>query len=278
MRNELRDVLIAAIPEVGENIHEPTAVGPKLALPYLILREAIQDPGESYSNFTTMYEVWPSVKRTTFAKVDDLANKVIEALNQKRFDVEGIPHYIEYKGTTGEDTVLEEWDLITRGLKFQIFNLAWLVSIPFDPDPVSTMDKWTNQHFSDLETDPITWQPQNGKPALYWRIASITDTELMPWGAWLTVKIQGHLIALTDQERTHWVQKVCYQLGVDKRVIMDDRSPLMFLSFNGEPSDDPFRTGQIQLHAQFGVLGSVPDAPLLIHPKFDTIKGGEGNG
>ena len=229
----------------------------------MILREAIQDAGESFSNFTTMYEVWPSVKRTTFSKVDTLAKQVIDTLNRKRFEIGGVPHYIEYTGTTGEDVVHEEWNLITRGLRFQVYSLAWLVRSLLEPDPVKGMEAWTNKRFSNIQTSPGNWNPQDDSPALYWRLTNITSVQPMSWGTWIDANLAGHLINPDTATRNRWLEMVVQQLARDAKTILSDGSKMIFQSVSADSEQNPFSSGQISLSVRFGILNATIDYERL---------------
>lgn len=275
MRDELREILVANVPTVKGEVWEPSAAGPELPKPHLVLREGVQNTGEPYADFTTLYEVWPYVKRTTFQRVDELSKEVIAALHRKRFDAKGIPHYIEYVGTVSEDIVDEEWDALTRGLRFQVFSLAWLLHTPTEPDPVEGMKRWTERVFPNLQTNPLHWKPTDDKPALYWRQASIQSVETMNWGSWIVAKLHGHIISPDVSIRKQWTENVVRQLALDKRTSLSDKSKMMFLNVSADSGYDPFSVGQIQLEVRFGILRSREKYPRLRHAYFDEKRGGE---
>ncbi|GKV54240.1 hypothetical protein NCCP2222_01870 [Sporosarcina sp. NCCP-2222] len=275
MRDELRTILVANVPSVNGEVWEPSAAGPDMPKPSLVLREGSQDTGEAYSNFTSMYEVWPFVKRTTFKQVDAISKEVVSALHQKRFDVAGVPHYAEYIGTASEDTVDEDWDALTRGLRFQIYSLAWLLHQPIEPDPVSALQAWSTKRFPMMQLDPLLWSPSDTTPALYWRIDSTTKVEPMNWGAWVTMQLNGHVITPDASIRRHYVDRIVRQLAIDHVTRMSDHSKMRFLEVSADDGYDPFRDGQIKLTVKFGVLREPEVYPFLKHAYFDSERGGE---
>ncbi|MHC8516990.1 hypothetical protein [Sporosarcina sp. ITBMC105] len=274
MREELRNILVAQVLSVNGEVWEPSAAGPQLPKPSLILREGSQDTGEQYANYTAVYEVWPYVKRTTFKRVDAVSKEVIAALHQKRIDVVGIPHYIEYIGTASEDIVDDEWDALTRGLRFQIYSLAWLTHQAIEPDPVSALQAWSINRFPELQLNPLLWKPSDATPALYWRVESVTRVEPMNWGAWITAQVNGHVIAPNASVRRKYVDKATRQLAIDHSVRMSDKSKMRFISISADDGYDPFRDGQIKLTVKFGVLKDKGVYPTLKHAYFDEKKGG----
>jgi len=275
MRDELRDLLVTLVPSVNGEVWEPSAAGPDLPKPSLILREGSQNVGEAYADFSSLYEVWPYVRRTTFKQVDAVSKEVIAALDKKRFDVGGVPHYIQYAGTASEDIVDEEWNALTRGLRFQIYSLAWLVHQPVDPDPVQAMQMWSAKRFPSLQLDPSLWQPEDATPALYWRIEATTGVEPMNWGAWVTMQLNGHAISPEPSVRRQFVDQITRRLAVDANTRMADNSKMRFTHVTADDGYNPFSQGQIKLTVKFGVLKEPDIHPFLKHAYFDSERGGE---
>lgn len=273
MRNAIRQLLIDDISTI-KGIWEPSAAGPNLEKPYLVIREGVQSESDPYKDFTTVYEVWPYTKRTTFKNVDDLSKEVISTLNRIRFDVNDVPHYIEYTGSITDDIVDDEWDALTRGLRFRVFSLAWLLHTPIDPDPVEAMKDWTESHFNETQTNPLNWNPTDEKPALYWRVASITSVEPMSWGAWINATLRGHLIATSIDRRGKWLDLVVRQLALDARTRLSDNSKMTFQSVSADGSYDPFGEGQIMLNVRFGILQPDLDLGQIKQTVIDNEFGG----
>ncbi|HBZ09120.1 MAG TPA: hypothetical protein DEO65_04420 [Bacillus bacterium] len=274
MRDELREILVANVLTVKGEVWEPSAAGPELPKPHLVLREGVQNTGEPYADFTTFYEVWPYVKRTSFRRVDDLSQEVISALHRKRFDVKAVPHYIEYIGTASEDIVDKEWDALTRGLRFQVFSLAWLLHKAVEPDPVDGMKKWTERIFPNLQTNPVAWSPSDDTPALYWRQASLQGTEPTNWGAWITARLRGHIIAPEVAVRKEWTELVTRKLALDAKTYLSDNSKMRFLHVSADSGYDPFQQGQIQLDVRYGILKEKIPYEKINRVEADPAHGG----
>lgn len=274
MRVAIRNLLID-IPSINNRVYEPSAAGPALEKPYLILREGVQSASDPYKDFTTVYEVWPYIKRTTFKNVDNLSRDVISTLHRKRFDIKSVPYYIEYTGTISEDVVDDEWDALTRGLGFQVFSLAWLLHTEIEPDPVEAMKEWTEYHFKGMHTNPTNWNPADETPALYWRVSNIRNTEVTNWGAWLLATLRGHLISPSIDERGKWLDLVVRQLAIDAQTTMSDDSRMIFQGVSADGSYDPFGQGQIQLNVRFGILKDKNKYPHIKNAYFDSKRGGE---
>ena len=272
MREAIKQLLVAHVPTVNGHVWEPTAAGPQLEMPYLVLRAGKQENDE-YEAHAAFYEVWPYVRRRTFQEVDQISKEVIAALHQKSFAYEGVPYYIEYVDTVSDDMVDEDWDVLTRGLRFQIFSLAWLLHTPIEPDPVEAMKRWTTARFPHIHTDPLAL-PTTDHPSLFWRQTMITSVEEMHWGAWLTAKMHGHLLVRDASTRRQWVEKIARQLALDTGTSLSDKSKLTFLTVSANHDQDPFKAGQIELEVRYGILHGKAVHEKLNRLEVDPKRGG----
>ncbi len=256
MREAIRQLLVNNIPEIRGRVYEPHVAGLNTPKPYLVLREGIQDPEADWAAFSTIVEVWPYVKRTTFQQVDSLANAIINALHRGRFSHAGEEYLVDYMGSAGPDFVDEEWDAITRGLGFRVFALGWLNGLTHAPDPVAALQKWTKDTWPEVHTDPATWSPADITPGIYWRMIRLIPTEITAAVNWIEAQINGHILAPSAAIRLNWVRKVTEELTKQRGFKMSDGGPLELLRVMADSEADPMRRGQIQLTARFGVLQS----------------------
>lgn len=150
-----------------------------------------------------------------------------------------------------------------RGLEVTYDLIAWPAATTYDPDPVAALRDWTRQQWAALQVDPDTWAPTDAAPALYWRLAAVTDVERLVWGAWLTVQLRAHVLARSPGVRLEWVRRVTEGLALAREVTLADGSPLIITRVAADSSQDPYRTGQVTLTARFGVLLSAPADPIL---------------
>jgi hypothetical protein len=254
MRTAIRQLLIDNIPQIESRVYEPHAAGLNTPKPYLVLREGVQDPEADWAAFSTVIEVWPYVKRTTFQQVDSLANAIINTLHRARFSHVGDEYLIDYLGSAGQDYVDEEWDAITRGLRFRVFALGWLNGLTYAPDLVSALQNWTKETWPEAHTDPTTWSPADVTPGIYWRIVRLVPVEITAAVNWLEAQLNGHILVPNAAIRLAWVRKVTEGLTKQRRLKMSDGGPLELLRVVADSEADPMRRGQIQLTARFGVL------------------------
>lgn len=263
MRTAIRQLLVDNVKAVDGRVYEPHAAGLNTPKPYLVLREGVQDPEADWAAFSTIVEVWPYVKRTTFQQVDSLANAVINTLHRARFSHAGEEYLVDYMGSAGQDFVDTEWDAITRGLRFRVFALGWLNGLTYAPDPVAALQDWTKKAWPEAHTDPATWSPGDTAPGIYWRLVRLTPTEITAAVNWMEVQINGHILAPSAAVRLSWVRKVTEGLSMQRRFKMSDGGPLELLRVVADSEADPMRRGQIQLVARYGVLQTKEDAPVL---------------
>jgi len=254
MRTAIRQLLIDNIPQIESRVYEPHAAGLNTPKPYLVLREGVQDPEADWAAFSTIVEVWPYVKRTTFQQVDALANAIIDTLHRARFSHAGEEYLVDYLGSAGQDYVDEEWDAITRGLRFRVFALGWLNGLTYDPDPVAALQNWTAETWPEVQTNPATWTPADITPGIYWRMVRLTTTEITAAVNWMEAQINGHILAPSAAARLVWVRKVTEGLAKQRRLKMSDGGPLELLRVTADSEADPMRRGQVILTARFGVL------------------------
>lgn len=263
MRGAIRQILVDNVLLAGRRVFEPHAAGAATQKPYLVLKEGVQDPEADWAAFSTIIEVWPYVARTTFQQVDVLAGQVIDALHRTRFSEAGEQYLIDYLGTAGQDFVDEEWDAITRGLRFRVFALGWLNGLTYDPDPVAALQSWTKAAWPEAHTDPATWTPADATPGIYWRLVRVVTVQSTAAVNWLEAHLAGHVLALSAAVRLAWVRNLTEGLTKQRRLRMSDGGPLELLKVIADSEADPMRRGQIRLISRYGVLQPVAEAEIL---------------
>jgi hypothetical protein len=263
MRATIRQLLIDGVSQVQGRVYEPQAAGVNTQKPFLVLREGAQDPEADWAAFSTIVEVWPYVNRTTFEQVDAIANAVINVLHRARFSEAGEQYLADYIGTTGQDFVDEEWDAITRGLRFRVFALGWLNGLTYDPDPVAVLQSWAKTAWPEVHTDPASWSPADTAPGIYWRLVRIAPVQITAAVNWLEAQLAGHILAPSAAVRLTWIRKLTEGLAKQRRLTMSDGGPLELLKITADSEADPMRRGQVQLTARFGVLQPIAQAEVL---------------
>jgi len=216
-----------------------------------------------WAAFSTIVEVWPYNARTSFQQVDRLANAIINTLHRARFSHAGEEYLVDYLGSVGQDYVDEEWDAITRGLRFRVFALGWLNGLTYDPDPVKALQNWTKATWPEAHTDPGAWAPADMAPGIYWRMVRLIPTEVTAAVNWMEAQINGHILTPSAAVRLNWVRKVTEGIAKQRVLKMDDGGPLELRRVAADSEADPMRRGQIQLTARFGILQPIAQHEML---------------
>ena len=263
MRATIRQLLVNGVTQVQGRVYEPHAAVATTPKPYLVLKVGVQDAEVDWADFSTVIEVWPYASRTTFQQVDAIANAVINTLHRARFSEAGEQYLVDYIGTTGQDFVDEDWDAITRGLRFRVFALGWLDGLTFEPDPVTALRNWTITTFPEVHTDPATWSPTDTAPGIYWRLVRIAPVQITAAVNWLEAQIAGHILAPSAAVRLTWVRKLTESLAKQRRLTMLDGGPLELIKITADSEADHMRRGQVQVTARFGVLQPAAQAEVL---------------
>lgn len=164
-----------------------------------------------------------------------------------------------------------------RGVEVVYDLIAWPSGLTYEPDPVAALRTWAQVHSVQLQVDPQTWSPADATPALYWRLAGIEGVAPTQWGAWVTCRLAGHILAPSPGVRLEWTRRVVEALALTRRVTMSDGSPLIIQSIGANSDADTLRVGQIRLTARFGVLGPAPTDPTIQHAHITGAAEGEVN-
>jgi hypothetical protein len=262
MRKEIRQKLIDDIPDIQGRVFEPHAAGAKTPKPYLVILQGNESEINSWNGGQTNIEIWPYQSRTTFQNVDELTKKIVAALDKKLITTAaGDAFTCIYTGSSGEDVVDEEWDAITRPLKFIVLTIS--NQLTTDPDPIAGMNQWILQAFPELQIDPLTWTLTDTTPAIYWRFASMRVIEQWSVVSWIEATIMGHILAPTPKGRLLWTKKITDRLAVDRETFLADASPLFFMSIAADSQADYLKDGQIKLTLKYGILLPAPvEEPL----------------
>lgn len=205
MRAAIRQKLINDIPDIQGRCYEPQAATKDTQKPYLVLLQGVDAEDSLWTGFRRIIEVWPYVSRTTFQKVDDLASKVIASLDKQLItDAQtGEVFSCQYLGTVGQDYVDEDWDAITRGLRFAVLALQpTSVSETVTDDPwLEALAKWTEAILgTDWTIYKNIWPLGYKRPAVLWRISGIETSENSRAMFELRKKIIGHVLGRTTNE------------------------------------------------------------------------------
>ncbi len=270
MRMAIRQQLINQVPDVQGRVYEPHAAGATTQKPYLILRQGVDTEESPWAGFRRIIEVWPYVARTTFQKVDDLAVKVVTALDKQLLTdtSTGEVFTCQYLGTVGQDYVDEEWDAITRGLRFAVLALQ-PVAVP----ETTANDSWLEALASWTETILGTawtvyrnfWPMGYKRPAVLWRLTGVEVHEKARAMFEVRKKLIGHILGSTPNEQVTGALTVVQELGNAIKLPLDTANK-RYLTVNNPAVDyraEALTAGQVSVTLSRLTNRPAEEAPLM---------------
>ena len=270
MRLAIRQKLIESIPELGGRVYEPHVAGAKTQKPYAVIRQGVETEETPWSGFRRIIEEWPYVSRTSFKAVDALADKIKATLDKQLLTDTSTGEVFSclYLGTAGHDFVDEEWDAITRGLRFAVVALQ----------PVNVPETVPNDHWLEalaLWTEGILgqdWTVYRGlwplgyvRPAVMWRIAATEVNTLMASMFEVRKRFVGHVIGRTPNEQNDGVLKIVEALGSAIKVPLNqaDRRYMTVIDPRADLQSNAITGGQITVTLQRKTTRPTEEAPLI---------------
>ncbi|MCD9025751.1 hypothetical protein K7P76_28585 [Cohnella sp. NL03-T5] len=271
MREGIRQRLIAEVSAIGDRVFEPHAADAKTAKPYAVIVQGSDSEDSDWSGFRRLVEIWPYVSWTNFTEVDALCKSIIDALaDQLITDPEtGEMFTCRYEGTLGDDTVDEDWQAITRGLRFSVLALQPTGNVGYEQpaDPwLAALAEWSHVILGSQWTIFHTaWPLGYARPAVLWRIAGVELREVSAAAVELRKRFVGHVIGTTQTEQnaaivlTTWKLKAAIKLPLD----VATRRYLTVIDPKADHQADGLRTGQITVTLSRKEARSMDAAPMM---------------
>lgn len=256
IRNKLTEQLAASI---GDRCLDPNAATKETSKPYLVLEQQPEETGTAWAGYRRLFTVWPALDRTNFDELDAFCAQVIDALHGELLTtLAGAKFTPLFMGETGEDTVVEPFNVITRGLNFAVLAVEAI------GEPAETFedDPWVTAiaAFTDTLLNPVApgaWQinksrwPQDyKKPAVLIRVDGLPITEPMGPGMYRVRKtLVCHALGTTNNEQTQAIGTIYNGLMNAVKVLFSqaDNRWLTVESAEANYGADAFRQGQLQV-------------------------------
>lgn len=171
MRAGIRKHLIDTVPEL-KNCYEPTVPNKDTPKPYGVILQGSDDDNGEIVGFKRTIEIWLYETRTTFKNLDSLVDKAIKALDMQVIeDIKTAETFTcIFDGTIGQDLIDEEWEAITRGLRFTVISLH-------DENEVN-VDTWLDalsDYTKEITNYPVylnNWKQNFEVPSILWRVSN----------------------------------------------------------------------------------------------------------
>ncbi|AGX44513.1 hypothetical protein [Clostridium saccharobutylicum] len=169
MRAGIRQYLIDKVLEFN-NCYEPNVATKDTIKPYAVIVQGSDEDNGSVVGFKRTIEIWVYENRTTFKNLDSLTEKVIKALDMQVIsDVKTNETFTcIYDGAIGKDVVDENWNIISRGVKFTVIALHEEDEINTDPwlDALRDYTKGITNNTVYLNN----WKKNLNVPSILWRV------------------------------------------------------------------------------------------------------------
>jgi len=264
------------VPEVGGRCYEPQVADANTQKPYLVLRQGVDTEDTPWTGFRRIVEVWPYVAQTTFQKVDELADEIIAALDKQILTdtSTGEVFTCQYLGTVGQDFVDEDWNAITRGLRFAVLALQSIaVSETVVNDPwVEALAVWTEEILGTAWTVYRNFWPLGyRRPGVMWRLTGIELREGSRDMFEVRKKFVGHVIGDTPNKEISGTLTIVQELHSAIKIPLDiaNRRYLTVHDPIGDYRSDALTAGQMSVTLSRFTNRPVEEAPLIteVHGK-----------
>ena len=252
-------------------MYEPHAAGKQTQKPYAVVRQGVETEETPWSGFRRIIEVWPYVSRTSFKNVDVLANQIATALDKQLLTdpATGEVFSCLYLGTAGPDFVDEEWDAITRGLRFAVVALQPVnvpETVPDDPW-LEALASWTEGIMGPGWTVYRgLWPLGYARPAVMWRIAATEVNPLIAATFEVRKRFVGHVIGRTPNEQADGVLRIVEQLGSAIKVSLNlaDRRYMTVIDQRADLQANAITGGQITVTLYRRTNRPTEEGPLIM--------------
>lgn len=140
-------------------------------------------------------------------------------------------------------------------------------------DPLALMNTWTKEKrpsakVINLDSLDSIWRPTDDMPAIYWRLASVSnDAQMMRYDTnmvtWMRAVMQCHVLAPSTGTRTNIIKGIAEALYQARQLPFPDKSPLLIQQIAGNTGASPLRVGQLTLNGTYGVLRKLEGTPII---------------
>ena len=269
MREAIRKQLMATLPDIQDRVYEPHAPNHKTAKPFLVLQLGTENKDVPWVNFQREIEIWPCVARTTFGNLDKLSKNIIKVLDKERLtSKDGKAFSLLYRGIISDDTVIEDWDVLTRCLRFSIVALQQVdETIPDDPWLIA-LKNWTTKELGKDWTIYLgSWPLDYVRPSILWRVSGY-DTENMGRAIYkINRQISGHILGRTPNEEAEATLYLLRRLEECIKIPLNEQRRT-YMTLKRPECDlraDPIQKGQLIFNLYRYTGRPKDEAPIMMH-------------
>jgi hypothetical protein len=264
MRDAIRRQLLDKIPEINDRCLEPHAADKDTKKPYIVVRFGAENEDTPWTGFRRIIEIWPNNSWTKFKSIDNLSEKIKAALHNQLLTTEsGEVFTCVYIGVVGNDAIDQDWDIITRGIRFAILALqpvGVVETLPNDPW-LESLSAWTKSLLGDdWHIYQNVWPVGYRRPSVLWRVSNVKVISRSAAFFEVQKQIIGHVQGLTPNEQYAVTLQIVQELGSAVKIIHDGVNK-RYLTISNPSADfkamDVLKNGQISL-----ALSSLTNKPV----------------
>ena len=224
MREEIREALIAGVPEVEGRVFEAHTASASTEKPYLIVKEVGRDDNTEWAGFRAGVEVWPYVEQSSYNEVDVLARKVNAALNMQLLVSAESDAVTCIADGMEADVIDEEWDALTRCVKFYVLALQPSdVPGPLENDPwIDALVEWTQ---GKLGADYVVYGGNLPvgyvRPSVLWRVDGIDIDDAGAAAFDVRKTVVAHVFGRNAVEEANIAAWIAEEMGAAFKIPID---------------------------------------------------------
>lgn len=158
-----------------------------------------------------------------------------------------------------------------RGITVTFDVWAFTRQQTHEPDPIRAINAWTKAQLPGamvigLDALPAQFVPSSLQPAIYYRLLNTGVDRQAGRITWLNAEIAGHVIIPATEQRLQVLRQIVERLATQKRIRMQDGSPVFIKTLSADSSNNHLAAGQLRIRVTFGILSSQVAEILLLRP------------
>ena len=220
IREAIRDRMLSSVPELTDVV-ETHIADESIALPFGVVQGGGERNSTDWRGFIQSYTIWIFVKRETYNALDELTDKVVEALKVPMVTSAGKSFVCEYDGRGPDGELIEEWDALCYNLDFSIYAATREDREPLEDDWLTALAQWTMAELGPEWSSYSGYLPDNyTRPAVLWDITNVNTTLKTSGIVELRKTFRGYVLADSKTQRLEAV------VGVVRGLRMAIKIPL----------------------------------------------------
>ncbi len=246
MRHGIRQKLLDTVKNL-KGCYEPSVPNKDTQKPYGVILQGSDDDNGEVVGFKRTIEIWLYEDKTTFKNLDKLVEEVIKALDMQVIEDLKTNETFTciFDGAIGQDLIDEEWQAITRGLRFTVISLH-------DENEINT-DKWLDalsDYTKDIIKLPIylnNWKQNFEVPSILWRVQNQEKERISNSLIKESKTLICHIASNNKNEINELLDNIEDNLISDLKILFDlaDRRYLTIESIEEDREADMLSNGQL---------------------------------